>query len=67
MPCPRALTFGQGRGLRGRLLRDTTDFAAVLDKVKTAKPDVLVVASIRLDDLVAVARQMKELDFVTAG
>jgi branched-chain amino acid transport system substrate-binding protein len=41
----------------------TTDFAAVLDKVKTAKPDVLVVASIRLDDLVAVTRQMKELDF----
>jgi branched-chain amino acid transport system substrate-binding protein len=40
----------------------TTDFAAVLDKVKTAKPDVLVVGSIRLDDLVAVTRQMKELD-----
>jgi branched-chain amino acid transport system substrate-binding protein len=40
----------------------TTDFVAVLDKVKTAKPDVLVVASIRLDDLVAVTRQMKELD-----
>jgi len=41
----------------------TTDFSAILGKVKTAKPDVLVVASIRLDDLVTVTRQMKELDF----
>jgi branched-chain amino acid transport system substrate-binding protein len=41
----------------------TPDFSAILDKVKTAKPDVLIVASIRLDDLVAVTHQMKELDF----
>jgi branched-chain amino acid transport system substrate-binding protein len=41
----------------------TTDFSAILGKAKTAKPDVLVVASIRLDDLVAVTHQMKELDF----
>lgn len=40
----------------------TTDFSAMLGKVQTAKPDVLVVASIRLDDLVTVTRQMKELD-----
>src|ERR1044072_3552734 len=41
----------------------TTDFSAILGKVKAAKPDVLVVGSIRLDDLVTVTRQMKELDF----
>jgi branched-chain amino acid transport system substrate-binding protein len=41
----------------------TGDFSGILTKVKAAKPDVLLVASIRLDDLVAVTRQMKELDF----
>jgi branched-chain amino acid transport system substrate-binding protein len=38
------------------------DFSGILNKVKAAKPEVLVVASIRLDDLVAITRQMKELD-----
>jgi branched-chain amino acid transport system substrate-binding protein len=41
----------------------TTDFSAILNKVKAAKSDIFVVASIRLEDLVAVTRQMKELDF----
>ena len=41
----------------------TTDFAATLKKLKAAKPDVLVAASVRLDDLVAITRQMKEVDF----
>src|SRR5947199_5309987 len=40
----------------------TADFSGILNKVKAAKPDVLVVASIRIDDLVAITRQMKELD-----
>jgi len=40
----------------------TSDFSGILNKVKAAKPDVLVVASIRIDDLVAITRQMKELD-----
>jgi branched-chain amino acid transport system substrate-binding protein len=41
----------------------TADFAATLKKLKAAKPDVLVAASVRLDDLVAITRQMKEVDF----
>src|SRR5215467_4557951 len=41
----------------------TTDFATTLKKLKEAKPDVLVAASVRLDDLVAITRQMKEVDF----
>ena len=41
----------------------TTDFAATLKKLKAAKPDVLVAASVRLDDLVAITRQMKDVDF----
>jgi branched-chain amino acid transport system substrate-binding protein len=41
----------------------TTDFSEILSKLKAAKPDVLVAASARLDDLVAITRQMKEVDF----
>lgn len=40
----------------------TVDFADTLKKVKAAKPEVLVAASVRLDDLVTITRQMKELD-----
>ncbi len=40
----------------------TADFSGILNKVKAAKPDVLVVASIRIDDLVAITRQMRQLD-----
>src|ERR1044072_7544450 len=47
----------------GTYANGNTDLEAALDNVKTAKPDVLLVASILLDDLVAVTRQMKELDF----
>jgi len=41
----------------------TTDFSRILTRLKAAKPDVLVAASVRLDDLVAITRQMKEVDF----
>ena len=41
----------------------TVDFSSILNKVKAAKPDIFVAASIRLDDLVAVNRQMKEMEF----
>jgi branched-chain amino acid transport system substrate-binding protein len=41
----------------------TSDFSAILNKLKDAAPDVLVAASVRLDDLVAITRQMKEVDF----
>jgi branched-chain amino acid transport system substrate-binding protein len=40
----------------------TTNFSGILSKVKAAKPDVLMAASIRLEDLVAITRQAKELD-----
>jgi branched-chain amino acid transport system substrate-binding protein len=40
----------------------TADFSGILNRVKAAQPDVLVVASIRLEDLVAITRQMKALD-----
>src|SRR5206468_2487540 len=40
-----------------------TDFSGILTKLKAAKPDILVAASVRLDDLVAITRQMKEVDF----
>jgi branched-chain amino acid transport system substrate-binding protein len=69
---PNALAKGANDLARGKGLEvvfsetypnGTTDFSGILNKVKMDKPDVLVVASIRLDDLVAVTRQMKELDF----
>ena len=41
----------------------TTDFTGILNKLKAAKPDVLVASSVRLDDLVTITRQMKEVDF----
>lgn len=40
----------------------TTDFSSLLNKVKAAKPDVLMAASIRLQDLVTITRQMREVD-----
>jgi branched-chain amino acid transport system substrate-binding protein len=39
----------------------TTDFSAILNKVKTANPDVLV-ANYNPADVIAITRQMKELD-----
>jgi branched-chain amino acid transport system substrate-binding protein len=41
--------------------KGTTDFAAVLDKVKAAKPDVLVLGALP-DDAVAFTRQLKARD-----
>jgi branched-chain amino acid transport system substrate-binding protein len=40
----------------------TTDFSGILRKVKSAEPDVLMAASVRLDDLVTITRQMREVD-----
>ena len=40
----------------------TTDFSGILNRVKTATPDVLMAASVRLEDLVAITRQMREVD-----
>lgn len=40
----------------------TTDFSGILNKVKAAKPDVLMAASVRLEDLVAITRQMRDVD-----
>src|SRR5215203_1754064 len=38
------------------------DFTELLKKATVAKPDVLVAASIRLEDLLAITRKLKELD-----
>jgi branched-chain amino acid transport system substrate-binding protein len=38
------------------------DFFELLNKVRAAKPDVLLVGSIRFEDLLAITRKMKELD-----
>ena len=40
----------------------TTNFSGILSKVKATKPDVLMAASVRLEDLVAITRQARELD-----
>ena len=40
----------------------TTDFSSLLNNVKATKPDVLVAASIRLQDLVTITHQMREVD-----
>jgi len=40
----------------------TVEFSGILNKVKAAKPDVLVAASVHLEALVAITRQMRELD-----
>ena len=42
--------------------KGTSDFSGMLNQVKAAKPDVLMMASFVLDDLVAITRQMRELD-----
>src|SRR5262245_56642998 len=38
------------------------NFSTILNNVKAARPDILVAASTRFDDLVAITREMKELD-----
>jgi hypothetical protein len=42
--------------------KGTADFSGILNQVKAAKPDVLVAASVLLEDVVAITRQMRELD-----
>jgi branched-chain amino acid transport system substrate-binding protein len=42
--------------------RETTDFSAILAKVRAANPDVLAVATGGFEDLVAITRQMKALN-----
>jgi branched-chain amino acid transport system substrate-binding protein len=39
-----------------------SDFADILKRVKAAIPDVLMAASVRIEDLVAINRQMREVD-----
>jgi branched-chain amino acid transport system substrate-binding protein len=39
----------------------TADFSALLEKVQAARPDVFVAASVRLPDLVAITRKMREV------
>ena len=40
----------------------TADFSPLITKIKAVNPDVLVAASVRLDDLVGITRQMKAAD-----
>jgi branched-chain amino acid transport system substrate-binding protein len=40
----------------------TTDFSDILKRVKEAAPDVLMAASVRIEDLVAINRQAREVD-----
>ena len=69
-PFPTAIAQGgldlaRKRGLQAVVVeaypRKTTDFSAILGKVKAANPDV-VAAATYFDDSVAIMRQMKELD-----
>ena len=69
---PNAVTKGAIGFAKGKSLElvfsetypnGTADFSGLLNRVKAAKPDLFLVASIRLEDLVAITRQMKELDF----
>ena len=41
---------------------DTSDFSAILARIKATQPDVLIAASVRLPDLVAITRQMRDAD-----
>ncbi|MDP3077342.1 amino acid ABC transporter substrate-binding protein [Bradyrhizobium sp.] len=60
----RALAKSKGLELIFLETYDTSpeDFSDLLHKVRTAKPDVLVAASIRFGDLLAITRKMRELD-----
>ena len=40
----------------------TADFTGILNKVKAAAPDVLMAASVRIEDLVAITRQMRQVN-----
>ncbi|MBI4247599.1 MAG: amino acid ABC transporter substrate-binding protein [Candidatus Rokubacteria bacterium] len=60
-----AVELAKKRGLQAVVVeaypRKTTDFSAILARVKAANPDV-VAAATYFDDSVAIARQMKDLD-----
>jgi branched-chain amino acid transport system substrate-binding protein len=60
-----AMDLARRRGLqvvfREAYPKGHTDFSAILTKVKAANPDVLAAATY-FDDIVAITRQMKELD-----
>jgi branched-chain amino acid transport system substrate-binding protein len=69
-PFPKAITQGalelaKRRGLQAVVVeaypRKTTDFSAILARVKAANPDV-VAAATYFDDAIAIARRMKDLD-----
>jgi branched-chain amino acid transport system substrate-binding protein len=61
-----AIELAKRKGLETVFLESypstTTDFSVLLNKVKAAKPDVLVVGSVRLPDLVTITRQAREVD-----
>jgi branched-chain amino acid transport system substrate-binding protein len=41
----------------------TSDFSTLLKRVQESAPDLLVTAAVRLDDLVAIVRQLKTMNF----
>ena len=43
----------------------TKDFSAILEKVRDAAPDLLIAAAVRLDDHVAIIREMKKINLDT--
>jgi branched-chain amino acid transport system substrate-binding protein len=57
-----ARTLGMDVVLSEPYATGTADFSSILNAVKAANPEVLVVTSIRLDDHVAIIRKMKDLD-----
>lgn len=60
----RALAEGKGLELVFLETYSTSpgDFSDLVNRVRAAKPDVLVAGSIRLEDLVAITRKMRELE-----
>ena len=46
-------------------LTGTNDFSALLRKVQESAPELLVTAAVRIDDLVAIVRQMRTINFDT--
>ena len=68
---PKAVAKGtkdiaEGKGLEIAFFETypngTSDFSGILDKIKAARPDVFVAASVRIDDLVGITHKMREVD-----
>jgi len=61
-----AAQVAEQRGLRvvfrDSYAKGTTDFSAMITKIKAANPDIFIAGSY-FDDAVAITRQMRELDF----